>query len=325
MPQTLEEELTRHLSDAYSLEQQALAQLRDAPRFAGDPALEASFRVHLAETEVQAEMMRERLEEHGGSPSAIKDAVMKLGGKAFLLFARLQTDTPGKLTAHAYSYEALEWASYELLMRMARRADDLATVSYARTIRDQERAMMERLACSFDAAADASLGDRDLEQIHDALRDYLADAHAIEQQSLELLGRAESMAGDAELERIYRDHQRETRAHASLLEGRLESIDGSRSVVKDAALRLGGLNWSLFFRAQSDTPAKLAAFVYAVEHLEIAGYELLRRVALRANDRRTIELADRIVAQEREMAERVAGALERALEASLAAQGVPVG
>jgi ferritin-like metal-binding protein YciE len=320
--QTLKDELTKHLSDAFSLEQQALAQLREAPHLAGDPALETAFRVHLAETEVQAEMMRERLEAHGGSPSAIKDAVMKLGGKAFLLFARLQPDTPGKLAAHAYSYEALEWASYELLMRLARRADDPATVSYARTIRDQERSMMERLARSFDAAADASLGDKDIDQIHDALRHYLADAHALEQQSIELLGRAEGMAGDAELERIYVEHRRETKAHASLIEGRLEAIDGSRSILKDASLRLGALNWSLFFRAQSDTPAKLAAFVYAVEHLEIAGYELLRRVALRADDRRTIEVAGRIVAQEREMAERVAEGLDRTLEASLAASGM---
>src|SRR6187455_2786527 len=128
---TLEDELLNYLSDAYALEQQALAQLREAPRLASEPALEAAFRVHLAETEIQADLVRERLEAHGGSPSRVKDAVMKLGGKAFRLFARLQPDTPGKLTAHAYSYEALEWASYELLMRLAQRADDLGTIPYA--------------------------------------------------------------------------------------------------------------------------------------------------------------------------------------------------
>ena len=47
---------------------------------------------------------------------------MRLGGKGFLLFARLQPDTPGKLLAHALSYEALELAAYELLARVAERA-----------------------------------------------------------------------------------------------------------------------------------------------------------------------------------------------------------
>jgi ferritin-like metal-binding protein YciE len=321
MPHTLEDELLQHLSDIYALEQQALAQLRDAPKIAGEKSLETAFRVHLAETEVQAEMVRERLEAHGGSPSTIKDAVMKLGGKAFLLFARLQPDTPGKLTAHAYSYEALEWASYELLMRLALRAEDNDTAAYARTIRSQEAAMMDRLARSFDAAADASLRHKDPDDLASALRHYLADAHALEAQSTQLLSRGKDLAGDHALEVIYREHEAESRTHAALMAGRLEAIDGGSSVLKDAALRLGALNWSLFFQAQSDTPAKLAAFVYAVEHLEIAGYELLRRVALRAGDRRTIEVADRIVADERAMAERMGEALDRALEASLVAHG----
>lgn len=33
--------------------------------------------------------------------------------------------------------------------------------------------------------------------------------------------------------------------------------------------------------AQPDTPPKLAGFAYALEHLEIGSYELLRRVAER--------------------------------------------
>ena len=33
---------------------------------------------------------------------------MKLGGKGFLAFAQAHPDTPGKLLAHALSYEALE-------------------------------------------------------------------------------------------------------------------------------------------------------------------------------------------------------------------------
>ena len=77
------------------MELQALAQLVSAPEMTNDPALASDFKIHHTETEGQAERVRTRLEALGGSPSAIKDAIMKLGGKAFLLFAKLQPETPG--------------------------------------------------------------------------------------------------------------------------------------------------------------------------------------------------------------------------------------
>lgn len=325
MPHTLEEHLVNYLTDAYSIEQQALAQLRTAPDLAGDPTLAAHFRDHLTETEGQAEMVRQRLEAHGGSPKRVKDAVMALGGKGFVLFARSQPDTPGKLAAHAHSYEALEWASYEMLIRMAERAGDGDTVEVARAIREQENAMMGRIAERFGAAADASLRDKAPDDVQRALRRYLADAHALEAQSIQLLERGPDLAGDAELERLYREHLAETRGQAERLEARLEDIGGSRSLAKDVALRLGGLEWSFFFQAQRDTPGKLAAFVYAVEHLEIAGYELLAHVARRAADEETAVLAESILVEERAMADRVAARFDLAFEASLAALGAGVG
>ncbi len=111
----------------YSVEQQALAQLVTAPDMARDPGLAADFRTHHAETVQQAELVRECLEAHGGSPSMLKDAVMKLGGKCFLLFARVQPETPGRLVAHAYAYEAMEWAGYQMLLRIAEAAGDFRT------------------------------------------------------------------------------------------------------------------------------------------------------------------------------------------------------
>ena len=96
---------------------------------------------------------------------------------------------------------------------------------------------------------------------------------------------------------------------------------GDPSTIKDAALRLGALNWSSFFRLHPDTPGKLAAFVRAFEHLEIGGYEQLKRVAEKAGDTETQSLAERLLAQEREAAERIYGAFDRAVEASLEAVG----
>ena len=318
MSENSRDHLKAFLSDAYSIEQQALAQLRRAPKVAGHPTLSRHFEQHLAETEQQAEMVKDRLEAVGGSPSRVKDAVMRLGGKGFLLFAEINPDTPGKLTAHAHSYEALELAAYEMLIRMARRAGDAETERIATTIRDQERAMRDRLAGDFDAAVDASLKALGKEA-SETLDSYLADAHALEAQAVQLLKRGPELAGDPELARMYADHLRESEEHARLVEQRLEARGAHPSALKDAALRAGAVNWGLFFQAQEDTPAKLAAFAYAFEHLEIAGYELLQRVAQRAGDIATVQLAERIVKDERAMAERLMGAFDRAFEASMAA------
>ena len=47
----IDEQLVKYLSDAHSIEEQALQQLRAAPDAAGDPELARIFREHLAETE----------------------------------------------------------------------------------------------------------------------------------------------------------------------------------------------------------------------------------------------------------------------------------
>jgi ferritin-like metal-binding protein YciE len=314
---TLTEQLTKYLTDAHSIEEQALAQLRVAPRMAGDPHLADDYRAHLVETEDQERRVRERLEAHDAAPSKVKDIVMQAGGVGFALFAKAQPDTPGKLAAHAYSYEHLELASYELLARVAERAGDDETAAVARDIREQERAMAERLAASFDRAAQASLAGKGSDDPRDDVVKYLSDAHAIEAQAVQLLERGTKIAGDGELEATYREHLDETREQQRLIEERLQAVGGSPNKLKDAAMRLGALNWGVFFASHPDTPGKLAAFAYAFEHLEVAGYELLSRVALRAQDEETSRLAITIAAQERAAAARIAGSWDRAVDASL--------
>jgi ferritin-like metal-binding protein YciE len=251
----------------------------------------------------------------------VKDTVMKVGGKGFLLFARLQPDAPGKLHAHSLSYEALELSSYELLRGTAERAGEAEVAEAATAIAREERAMMERLEATFDRAVEASLRDVGRDDLREQLRKHLADAHAIENQAAALLERGPKLAGTPTLARIYAEHLDETRDHAEAVEARLDALGADPSTLKDAALRLGALNWGAFFRAHPDTPGKLAAFIRAFEHLEIGGYEQLARVARQAGDEETVQLAERILAQEREAAERVANAFDEAVAASLEAVG----
>ena len=319
---TTDDQLTKYLTDAHSIEEQALAQLRTAPNIAGDPELSRGYREHLDETEGHERVIRELLEARGAKPSLTKDTVMKLGGKGFLLFARLQPDTPGKLHSHALSYEALELSSYELLAGVAERAGERGVVEAAERIGGEERRMMERLEATFDRAVEAWLRALEPADPGEQLRKYLADAHAIEKQAETLLERGPKLAGGPTLAGIYADHLDETREHAEAIEARLNELGGDPSTLKDAAMRLGALNWGAFFQGHPDTPGKLAAFARAFEHLEIGGYEQLRRVADRVGDGETAIVVARILAQEHEASERIAGAFGEAVEASLEAVGV---
>ena len=325
MARTISEQLDKYLTDVHSIEVQALVQMKAAPDIAGDPQLAEHFRTHRHETERHEQLIRERLEDHDAKPAALKDLLGKATGGAFVLFAKSQPDTPGKLTAHAFSYEHMEEAAYELLQRLAERVGDAPTVQAARVIREQERAMSERLAASFDEAVAASLAEVDPADLGEQINKYLADAHAIESQAIQLLEKAQKIGGDPRLQEAYRAHLAETHDHQRLVGERLEARGGKPNALKDAAMRLGALNWGTFFAAQPDTPAKLAAFAYAFEHLEIAGYELLARVADRDGDTETVDLAKRIGAQEREAAARIARHWAEALEASLRDVGVTAG
>ena len=305
------EQLVKYLADVHSIEEQALTQMRAAPEIAGDEKLAEIFREHLAETEVQERRVRELLEAHDAAPSKLKDLAGKGGGLGMLLFARSQPDAPGKLTAHAFAYEHMEVAAYELLRRIAERDGDEETAAVAGEIGAEEQRMADRLAASFDVAVEASLAEVDPDDLSEQLVEYLADAHAIEQQAIQLLESGPELVGDEELARLFRQHLEETRGHVELIEQRLEAHGAGASLAKDAALRAGGLNLGGFFGAQPDTTTKLAGFAFAFEHLEIAAYELLKRVARRAGDEQTVEVAERILAEERGAAEKIAATWDR--------------
>jgi ferritin-like metal-binding protein YciE len=321
-PSNIDEQLTKYLTDAHSIEEQALVQMRAAPDLAGDPTISAAFSEHEKETEDHERLVRERLEARGADPAKLKDLAGAVTGKAFVLFARSQPDTPGKLVTHAFSYEHMEEAAYDLLARVAEQAGDSETAQVARRIEEQEQAMARRLEGSFDRSVDASLRELDRDDLREQLVKYLADTHAIEGQATQLLEKGPKLAGTSELAAAYEDHLAETREHQRLIERCLEAHEAGPSKLKDAAMRLGALNWGTFFQAQPDTPAKLAAFAYAFEHLEIGAYEQLSRVAQRAGDAETATVAQQILAQERTAAERIHSQFANALDASLHEQGV---
>ena len=318
---TLHTQLTKYLTDVHAIEQQALAQLKAAPDMAGDERLAAIFEQHLRETEDQEGLVRSRLEQRDAKPSVLKDVAGRVGGWGMVLFARANPDTPGMLVVHAFSYAHMELAAYELLRRVAERAGDADTALMARQIGEQERAMADRLAATWDVALDAALREKDPDDLDEQLHKYLRDAHALEAQALQLLEAGPKLAGFDALATVFEAHLEQTREHQRLVEERLSAHETSPSRAQSAALRAGALNLGTFFKAQPDTPAKLAGFAYAFEGLEIGGYEMLRRMAQRAGDEATALVATQILAEEQAAAEQVAGTWDAAIDAALEARG----
>jgi ferritin-like metal-binding protein YciE len=216
----------------------------------------------------------------------------------------------------------MELAAYDLLALVADRAGDGETAAMARAIREQESAMARRLEENFDRSVEASLAQVAPDELEQQLVKYLADAHAIEAQGIQLLEQGPAVIGEPGLAKIFEEHLEETRSHQARLEARLEAHGGGRSVLLDALLRLGGLNVGGFFGAQPDTPAKLAGFAFAFEHIEIGGQEQLKRVAARVGDDETVRIVEGMLVDERAQAERVRGRFEAAVEATLAARDI---
>lgn len=316
---TLDEQLTKYLTDLHSIEVQALAQMRLAPRVAGDPDLRRAFAEHLRETEDQERRVRAALERRGAKPSGVKDVAGRVGGWGMILFARVNPDSPGKLAMHAYSYEHMELAAYELLGRLAERASDDEVRALAAAIGPQERAMADRLDGLWDRAVDASLRDKGADDVRADLVKYLRDAHALEAQAMQLLEAGPAIAELEPLAAVFREHLEQTRRHQALVDERLAAHDARPSRFQAAAMRVGAINLGGFFKAQPDSPAKLAGFAYAFEALETGAYELLARTARRAGDEDTARIASEIAAEERATAERIAGTWDAAADAALRA------
>jgi len=155
------------------------------------------------------------------------------------------------------------------------------------------------------------------DDLRDQLISYLTDIHSTEENALQQLRTGADGAQDAELAEVLREHLAETEEHERLMRERLEAYGESPSALKDVAQKGGALLAGAVAKAAPDTTGKIAIQAYATEHLEIASYRMLRTVAEHAGDQQTVQIAERILAQEDAAAEKLDGLLERVAIVSL--------
>jgi ferritin-like metal-binding protein YciE len=150
------------------------------------------------------------------------------------------------------------------------------------------------------------------------LHDYLHDAHAMEKSVLRQLGSLMGTTKDAQLQAALEQHRGVTKQQIARLEERLEAHNEDPSSPADM-----GAEFTAFFRAlanilRSDKPVRNAKDVFVTEHLEIAAYEALERLALSARDPETARVARENRAEEEEMARTVSESWDRVVDEMLA-------
>src|SRR5204862_5974416 len=122
------------------------------------------------------------------------------------------------------------------------------------------------------------------QQLKDQLVKHIDEALAMEQNVLRMLDGMISSTDDDEIKSELRQHKLETEQHAERLEKRLAAHEASPSTVREAAGIMNALMKGVVdrVRSRSERAGRNARDGYATEHLEIASYQLLERVALRA-------------------------------------------
>ena len=161
------------------------------------------------------------------------------------------------------------------------------------------------------------------ESAKDQLIKHIDEALAMEQNVLRMLDSMIETTDDPEIRDELREHRLQTERQADRMEQRLEAHGASPSVVREAGGILGALMKGVVDMARGERAGRNARDGYATEHMEIAAYQLLERVAQRAGDEETAEAARESRAEEEAMAKKYEANWDKFAELSLQEAGVP--
>jgi ferritin-like metal-binding protein YciE len=160
--------------------------------------------------------------------------------------------------------------------------------------------------------------------VTDQLLKHIDEAYAMEQGVLRMIDGMIRTTDDPEIKQALQHHRHETEQHASRLKDRLEAHGESPSLVREAGGMIGALMKGVFDATRSEKAGRNARDGYATEHMEIASYELLERVATRAGDSETAAVARQNRQDEEAMARKIEETWDKVVGLTFAEQDVRV-
>ena len=161
-----------------------------------------------------------------------------------------------------------------------------------------------------------------MKEMKEQLVKHIDEAYAMEQNVLRMLEGMIGTTDDPELKSGLERHKQETEQHAARLKARLKAHGESPSFVREAGGVVAALMKQVVDLARSEKAGRNLRDGYTTEHLEIASYQLLERVATRAGDEKTAEVARQNRTEEQWMANRIEESWDRVTDLSLQEEGV---
>src|SRR4029453_544847 len=160
--------------------------------------------------------------------------------------------------------------------------------------------------------------------LDDQLVKRIDEAYAMEQNVLRMLDGMISTTDDPEILDALEHHRMQTQGHVDRMKARLEAHDAQPSGIKQVGGILQALARGPLDMVRGEKAGGNARDGFATEHMEIASYELLRRIAERAGDEETAQAATEIIAEEKAMADVISENWDKFAELSLREEGVTV-
>ena len=169
-----------------------------------------------------------------------------------------------------------------------------------------------------------SIKEGQMSSLHDQLVKHIDEAISMEEGVQRLLDGMIQTTDDAAVLALLEQHKVETEQQSQRLRRRLEAHGGTPSLVREATGIIGALAKLPLDLVRGEKAGRNARDGYATEHMEIAAYQLLERIATRAGDEETAEVARQNRAEEEAMARGLDEHWDLFAELSLREEGVPV-
>jgi ferritin-like metal-binding protein YciE len=157
MGQALDDQLVKHIDEAYAMEQNVLRLLDGMISTTDDPEILDALEHHKMQTQGHVDRMRSRLEAHDAQPSGARQIGGILQALAKMPLDLVRGEKAGRNARDGFTTEHMEIASYELLRRIAERAGDEETAQAATEIIAEEKAMADVISDNWDKFAELSL------------------------------------------------------------------------------------------------------------------------------------------------------------------------